>query len=599
MKKVIFLTFIIFIVLLSYTAYAKYVVTKNFDINIGSSPFYFYIEPEALDLNLVNNETSFYITLKNYENSSNYNSFDTTYEISLENENTFSLTIEDSNNQTLLGGKTSNNTILLKLKTDKTVSETTTETVNLKIISKSPYTKEQILPLTVTINPDPVEFSMAYGRIEILWLDTNNEIKETPNEPNLGNMTPVKWNNFEEIETTSSDSSWYNYISKSGKDDNLDSQWANAKNSDGSYFVWIPRYAYRITYYESISSDTITGYCDGDGIKEVTGNVRYGISDSVQTVVSNGKSYIVHPAFTDGTNNNFQNGEWDSELSGIWVAKFEMSMETNGVHTETDSLSIGNVLISDSIKAVSKPNVSSWRNISISNCYTNAYTYDSSQNSHLMKNSEWGAVAYLAHSPYGRNGNKLDINNSSDCITGNGSGSTDASVQEGLANAYNTTTGAKASSTGNIYGVYDLSGGAWERTAAYISNGSSYFSEDGSSFVATTSANSEAYKTLSTKFATVYPYNASNDTSATNYEIYRNAEYGYGDAILETSLIGETNTSWHGERSNYAHTNYPFFSRGGNNNNGTIAGLLFFTTYGTGDNPNNYSYRVVLTGPEL
>ncbi len=110
-----------------------------------------------------------------------------------------------------------------------------------------------------------VDFSMKYGRIEVVWLDINNNVIEKPNQPNLGNMTPVKWNGFTEVTTTSNDTEWYNYKAKTGTDDNLDSHWANAKNTvnnTDSYFVWIPRYAYRITYYANETSDEITGYCD-------------------------------------------------------------------------------------------------------------------------------------------------------------------------------------------------------------------------------------------------------------------------------------------------------------------------------------------------
>ena len=39
------------------------------------------------------------------------------------------------------------------------------------------------------------------------------------------------------VDTTSSDTEWYNYENK---------KWANAKTEDGSMWVWIPRYAYRI-----------------------------------------------------------------------------------------------------------------------------------------------------------------------------------------------------------------------------------------------------------------------------------------------------------------------------------------------------------------
>ncbi len=125
-----------------------------------------------------------------------------------------------------------------------------------------------------------VDFSMGYGRIEVVWLDIDDNVISEPNIPKLGNMIPVKWEGFTEKETTASDSEWYSYKAKEGIEDNLDSYWANAKNKVGdveSYFVWIPRYAYRITYYESKESDKITGYCDPNGIQDIYGNVQQSI----------------------------------------------------------------------------------------------------------------------------------------------------------------------------------------------------------------------------------------------------------------------------------------------------------------------------------
>ncbi len=408
---------------------------------------------------------------------------------------------------------------------------------------------------TIEVTQIPVEFSQAYGRIEVIWLDTNDNVIEKPNAPTLGNMTPVKWNGFSETETTASDPEWYNYKAKTGTEDNLDSQWANAKNKIGeveSYFVWIPRYAYRITYYASNTSSEITGYCDGKGIREVNGTVRQQIG-TAKEIISNGKSYIVHPAFRDGTSNNFKNGEWDSELSGIWVAKYEPS------RSDATANSMGS---GTTIKVV--PKVQSWKNISIGDCYTKSHEYDRSKESHLMKNSEWGAVAYLTHSQYGRNGHEIDINNNSNCVTGNGGGSTNASSSSSVTNDYNTATGAKASSTGNIYGIYDLSGGAWEYISSYISNGNSAC---GSSF-ANTTVNLEGYKTLSTKYATVYPYNSS-DSDTNNYNAYKNARYGYGDAILETSISGNGTTSWQENHSIFPYTSGSFFAHGGAYDNRT------------------------------
>ena len=438
---------------------------------------------------------------------------------------------------------------------------------------------------TIEVTQIPVEFSQAYGRIEVVWLDTEDNVIPEPNQPNLGNMIPVKWNGFNESETTADDLEWYNYKAKTGTEDNLDSHWANAKNKIGeveSYFVWIPRYAYRITYYANETSNQVTGYCDGKGIREVNGTVRQQIG-TAKEVISNGKSYIVHPAFRDGTSNNFKNGEWDSELSGIWVAKYEVS------HSDATLSSAGS---SNTMKIV--PRVQSWRSITIGNMYTNSYNYDRSKESHLMKNSEWGAVAYLTHSQYGRNGHEIDINNSSDYITGNGGGSTNASSTSEEPNAYNTEKGAKASTTGNIYGIYDLSGGAWEYVASYISNGNAILS-NGSSFTNTTK-DAEGYKKegFSTKYATVYPYNSSNDDGANNYSDYKNAGYGYGDAILETSQANGIG-SWHSGCSFFPLRDGSFFICGGFYDTGANAGAFCFN-HGYGGTVNtNRSFRPVLS----
>ena len=215
--------------------------------------------------------------------------------------------------------------------------------------------------------------------------------------------------------------------------------------------------------------------------------------------------------------------------------------------------------------------VSSWRDIKIGNCYTTAYNYDRSKESHMMKNSEWGAVAYLTHSQYGRNGKEIAINSSSSYITGTG--------------------GTNASTTGNIYGIYDLSGGAWEYVVAYITNGNSNLS-NGSSFAYTTKY-LEGYKTKSRKYATVYPYNSVSDSEGNNYTAYKNAGYGYGDSILETSVDGRGSTSWFRDYSCFPSTSGPFGLRGGHYNNGSSAGAFSFYR-DNGLARSNLSFRVVL-----
>ena len=194
-----------------------------------------------------------------------------------------------------------------------------------------------------------------------------------------------------------------------------------------------------------------------------------------------------------------------------------------------------------------------------------------------------GAVAYLTQSAYGRNKEEITINNyytstSSPyrtAVTGLTVNKVFAAGTSTLTDvyAYNTTNGMNASTTGNITGIYDLSGGIFERTAGYISNGDSQLYKDGSSgnakssgnlMGATSEANPNGYQTLSTRDYTVYPYSSSSDSDSNNYNTYKGlltSTYGYGDAILETSSSGGGYESWNDDTSYYANTGYPFFER--------------------------------------
>ena len=129
--------------------------------------------------------------------------------------------------------------------------------------------------------------------------------------------------------------------------------------------------------------------------------------------------------------------------------------------------------------------------------YTYAKEYYTNLNSHMLKNSEWGAVAYLTHSQYGRNGTIVTINNSSNYITGSAGNSINAKSDVGTTNEYWSAQGVLASSTGNVTGIYDLAGGAYEHIAAYY-NGSpgTDLKENGDSFA--------MQNGTSTEYVTVY-----------------------------------------------------------------------------------------------
>ena len=193
-----------------------------------------------------------------------------------------------------------------------------------------------------------------------------------------------------------------------------------------------------------------------------------------------------------------------------------------------------------------------------------------------------GAVAYLTQSQYGRNKEEITINNYytseskpyKTAVTGLAGNSISANSTTSLTSvyAYNTINGMKASTTGNITGVYDLSGGLWERAAVYISNGNSQLTNTGVSngssgglMGATSEANPNGYLTLSTRDYTVYPYDGSSDSYTNNYNIYKElltSTYGYGDAILETSSQSGSNYAWNSDYSYFASESHPFFNRG-------------------------------------
>ena len=342
------------------------------------------------------------------------------------------------------------------------------------------------------------------------------------NTPNLGEgMTPIKWDETKNdwVETTGSDPEWYDYTAK---------KWANAKTSDGSMWVWLPRYAYSITsgYHSSTAGNIEIEFMKGLTNETSTGRTTF------QNASGQG-NWNIHPAFNYG-----------QEVSGIWVAKFEASPE--GATTDVENSQYDGT----DKKLQVKPGVSSWRSIIISNMYDVCKNYNSTLNSHMMKNDEWGAVTYLSKSKYGKNG-EVDINSNSSYYTGGGDG-----------NAYVSNIGQ--STTGTVHGVYDMSGGADEYVAAYIDNG-------------VTSNMGASLEGGDTKTKNVYTSSSEGgmDKPVQNYD--ENSSK-YGDAVYETSANGSGSTSWYGDYSSFLESMEPFFMRGGKDSDGTSAGMFCFNT---------------------
>ena len=366
------------------------------------------------------------------------------------------------------------------------------------------------------------------------------------------NMELVKWNEDEKIWEKDETNSEYDYVAGEGTEDNNKSKWANARVTiDGveSYFVWIPRYEYKITYNNA------------DNISE-GGTIYVRFIPLTKTVADEG--YIIHPAFTD----DVENGGWDSELPGIWVGKYESSLvdkkTNNNIITEKTN---GNIVVDETNntdKAIAvRPGMSTWRYCPLGNMFINAKAYSRELNSHMLKNSEWGAVVYLTDSQYGRNGTEVTINNNSNYITGSAGNSVSAEIDVGTTTEYWSKQGVLASSTGNVYGVYDLSGGTVEYVASYLYNGN--FSYAGSTF---TTGNSD-------KFSTKYD----------GEDINKN--YIIGDATYETK-------GWNNDDNNFIKLATPFFNRGNNPADTSEAGIFSFS-YGNGSAVNgNSTFRLCL-----
>ena len=290
---------------------------------------------------------------------------------------------------------------------------------------------------------------------------------------------------------------------------------------------------------------------------------------SNETIVKN--YYITHPVFTFG----------NTEVSGIWVGKFE----TGGTDT----------------KPKIKPNISSLRFQTVSEEFTTAqrfgtstYGMTSNVDAHMMKNSEWGAVAYLSHSRYGVN-REIYINNSAGFYTGRSGGNVGGSTAintvytsqtstnqynrygfytwDGYLLEYNTNTKSSthdiskvASTTGNITGVYDMSGGAWEYVMGYYSPASSTWG-------ATESDNKAGFS--SQPDSKYY-----DDYTTTNSLTACNGGICYGHGLSEVS-------NWYGDEAYFVSDSDPWFRRGGSCNFGSNVGAFSFDN-GTGTFSNDY-----------
>ncbi len=418
-----------------------------------------------------------------------------------------------------------------------------------------------------------------------------------PNAPELdSNMIAVRYDGSNWVKADSSTNNWYNYDKQ---------EWANAvtvsTDTRSTYlsasagitismddietmWVWIPRYSYTIgsedganyygkqgDYLDSTPTAALPGEIDikfVDNDTKDTGTAKYLATEKP-------KNWYTPDAFTyDG-----------NELSGIWVGKFETS-SSNPSATDGG----GNVTTLD---AMIKPNVTSWRSINVSNIHTvatkvsasgNRYGFSESMNSHAMKNSEWAVVSYLSQSRYGKLGNEnftgankeVYQNKSDQYITGcsygsPSNGNTDYGCQYTYDNNIRTEEGMTgkgvgASTTGTIYGVYDMSGGAWEYVMGNYNDliGNSGFSDP---------------LTIDSKYYDKY----------TN----SNASLACNGGVCTSHALSET-AGWYNDYRTMVSEEYPWLVRGGGVDDDAGAGVFYFDD-ASGGSGSGFSFRLVMS----
>ena len=471
--------------------------------------------------------------------------------------------------------------------------------------------------------PNSVIGKHYHGKIEMLVSQIEGEEpagytdKSGANPPMLAEgMIPVIYD-FDKDVWVRADTSkeWYDYNSQ---------WWANAVTTTStnratylsdehigkeipmdeinSMWVWIPRYKYKITTGLG-SSSALTNPPQIDVMFE-NGTSATGVTETAyragMSATSNATNtnYYTHPAFRDIDNIEYSSettskGAWDEEITGFWAAKFE-ARESNSI-----------IVIKPDMKSYyAYQDISSAFRASIEmsngqlNDSTGIVTFDTNENNvyglnvtanttntHMMKNTEWGAVAYLSQSRYGKMGNtsytgtnkEIFPNNSGTlyesysqgAYTGRSLGESSRDKNKTAVGAYSyndiscttvsqgkctgskvTNAGQGASTTGTIYGVYDMSGGYYDRVMGTISPYGV--------------GSSGAFSSLEQKYYDIYN-NLSGNSSSTRYESIM------GDATWETMY-------WYSDGSGYVYSTYPWFSRGSNDAK-SYSGIFHYYPY--------------------
>ena len=156
--------------------------------------------------------------------------------------------------------------------------------------------------------------------------------------------------------------------------------------------------------------------------------------------------------------------------------------------------------------------------------------------------------------------------------------------------SYNTEIGYKASTTGNISGVYDMAGGAWEHTMGYNTKASTLGGNSGLTNIYGGFFTNKEWEKYYDRYSnpnmntTLYSNNILGDATG---------EMGPFSDIVDPDGLARHKNSWYRNHTYFIAPSDPWFTRGGDWNFGSGAGVFTFSI-STGISNLEVSFRVVL-----
>ena len=450
-----------------------------------------------------------------------------------------------------------------------------------------PRNKKEMPAFTIKVEK-PRSGKLTY---ELVYTDPSNANYPVFSE----GMVPIvyKENKWVKANPTNEKNSWFDYSNQ---------QWANiatvteatrkmyqnasvgteVKMEDiNAMYVWIPRYRYQLWNVDNTTTYQPTSNWINVQFEEA--------SHSKATGTQNGE-WLTHPAFTFG----------EEELEGFWMGKFETSsLEGNGDSYEADDVTTKTPIV--------KPGISSWAHTTLATFFKNTkqmtirnnqYGLENTQDAHPIKNMEWGAMAYLTYSSYGKTGNnaysgddkQVRINNNLSFLTGCAATNNDE-WGNNVCNSYETTIGQGASTTGNITGVYDTSGGRWEVAMVLV-----YTDDTHTNVITDNTGLTEAdLATIDPKYFDYYDPEESNVNPDQEYQRGHlgDATKELGKFIYKQASLAAY-SAWYHDYAHVVTTLRPLQMRGGDFNRAYWSGTTAFVLSAL-NGTTDAGYRIIIT----